>query len=57
MDAIGRYGGEEFCLMFPRTTLAEASNLAERIRIQVEVEAGDRVRTVSRLVITVSCGI
>jgi diguanylate cyclase (GGDEF)-like protein len=57
MDAIGRYGGEEFCLMFPRTTLAEASNLAERIRIQVEVEAGDRVRTASRLVITVSCGV
>ena len=24
-DTVGRYGGEEFCLMFPRTTLAEAS--------------------------------
>jgi diguanylate cyclase (GGDEF)-like protein len=56
-DTIGRYGGEEFCLMFPRTTLAEASNLAERLRVQVETEAGNRVRTVSRLVITVSCGI
>jgi diguanylate cyclase (GGDEF)-like protein len=56
-DTIGRYGGEEFCLMFPRTTLAEASNLAERLRVHVETEAGNRVRTVSRLVITVSCGI
>ena len=56
-DAVGRYGGEEFCLMFPRTTLAEASNLAERLRIQVEIEAGDRVRMASRLVITVSCGV
>jgi diguanylate cyclase (GGDEF)-like protein len=56
-DAIGRYGGEEFCLMFPRTTLAEASNLAERLRIQVEREAGDRVRAASRLVLTVSCGV
>ena len=56
-DAVGRYGGEEFCLMFPRTTLAEAPNLAERLRIQVEAEAGQRVRTASRLVITVSCGI
>jgi diguanylate cyclase (GGDEF)-like protein len=56
-DTVGRYGGEEFCLMFPRTTLAEAPNLAERIRIQVETEAGDRVRTASRLVITVSCGV
>ncbi|MGH7146575.1 MAG: diguanylate cyclase [Nitrospiraceae bacterium] len=56
-DAVGRYGGEEFCLLFPRTTLAEASNLAERLRIQVEREAGDRVRMASRLVITVSCGV
>jgi diguanylate cyclase (GGDEF)-like protein len=56
-DVLGRYGGEEFCLMFPRTTLAEAPNMAERLRIQVETEAGDRVRTVSRLVITVSCGV
>lgn len=56
-DVLGRYGGEEFCLMFPRTTLAEAPNMAERLRIQVAIEAGDRVRTVSRLVITVSCGV
>jgi diguanylate cyclase (GGDEF)-like protein len=56
-DIVGRYGGEEFCLMFPRTTLAEAPNLAERLRIQVETEAGGRVRTASHLVITVSCGI
>jgi diguanylate cyclase (GGDEF)-like protein len=55
-DTLGRYGGEEFCLMFPRTLLAEAPDLAERLRIQVETEAGDRVRTASRLVITVSCG-
>jgi diguanylate cyclase (GGDEF)-like protein len=56
-DTVGRYGGEEFCLMFPRTTLAEAPDLAERLRIQIETEAGDRVRAASRLVITVSCGI
>jgi diguanylate cyclase len=57
VDTIGRYGGEEFCLMFPRTTLAEAADLAERLRIRVETEAGVRVRTASCLVITVSCGI
>lgn len=56
-DVIGRYGGEEFCLMFPRTTLHEASSLAERLRVHVEAEAGERVRTVPRLAITVSCGI
>jgi len=43
--------------MFPRTTLKEAPNLAERLRIRVETEAGDRVRTASRMVITVSCGV
>ena len=56
-DIVGRYGGEEFCLMFPRTKLAEAPNLAERLRIRVETEAGNRVRMESRLVITVSCGL
>jgi len=56
-DIVGRYGGEEFCLMFPHTTLAEATNLAERIRSRVEVEAGDRMRMAPDLVITLSCGV
>jgi len=56
-DLLGRYGGEEFCFIFPRTTLAEATNLAERLRVQVETEAGVRLRTASNLVITVSCGV
>ena len=43
--------------MFPRTKLAEAAVLAERLRIRVETEAGVRMRMASRLVITVSCGI
>jgi diguanylate cyclase len=57
MDTIGRYGGEEFCMMFPRTKLAEAAELAERLRIRVASEAGVRMRMASRLVITVSCGV
>ncbi len=56
-DTLGRYGGKEFCLLFPGTTLAEAANLAERLRIRVETEAGDRMRITSRLVITVSFGV
>src|SRR3972149_4536934 len=43
--------------MFPRTTLAEAADLAERLRIRVETEAGDRMRMAFSLVITVSCGV
>ncbi len=57
MDTIGRYGGEEFCLMFPHTKRTEAADLGERLRIRVETEAGVRVRAASGLAITVSCGI
>lgn len=57
VDTIGRCGGEEFSLMFQHTALSEATDLAERLRIRVEAEAGVRVRTASGLVITVSCGI
>jgi diguanylate cyclase len=56
-DIVGRYGGEEFCLVFPHTTLAEAAEMAERLRIRIETEAGNRVRTSFRLTMTVSCGI
>jgi diguanylate cyclase len=56
-DTVGRYGGEEFCLMFPRTALAEATALAERLRIRVGTEAGSRLRMVSGLTLTVSLGV
>lgn len=56
-DTVGRYGGEEFCLMFPGTTLSEASDLAERLRVRVGGEAGARVRMASGLVLTVSIGV
>ncbi len=56
-DTVGRYGGEEFCLMFPNTTITEASDLAERLRIRIGTEASDRMRMVSGLAITVSIGV
>lgn len=56
-DIVGRYGGEEFCLVLPRTTLAEAAEMTERLRIHIEKEAGSRVRTSFKLMMTVSCGI
>jgi diguanylate cyclase (GGDEF)-like protein len=34
-DYLARYGGEEFVMMLPRTTLEEATTLAERIRTSV----------------------
>lgn len=56
-DLVGRYGGEEFCLIFPNTSLREAGDLADRLRIRVEDEAGQGVRTVADLTITISCGV
>lgn len=38
-DMFGRYGGEEFLLIFPATTLLPALNTCERIRAQVESHA------------------
>jgi diguanylate cyclase (GGDEF)-like protein len=38
-DVFGRYGGEEFLLIFPGTSLLPALNTCERIRAQVESHA------------------
>jgi len=35
LDVIGRYGGEEFMLVFPKTKLATATDIVERIRQHV----------------------
>ena len=35
-DAIGRYGGDEFLLLFPETNLAGAVAVAEKMRRQIE---------------------
>ena len=35
-DSFGRYGGEEFLLMLPQTSLDEAIVLTERVRVSIE---------------------
>jgi diguanylate cyclase (GGDEF)-like protein len=35
-DSFGRYGGEEFLLILPETSLGEAAMLVERIRVCIE---------------------
>jgi diguanylate cyclase (GGDEF)-like protein len=34
-DLVGRFGGEEFCVMLPRSSSAEATEVAERLRCAV----------------------
>ena len=36
MDVVARYGGEEFCVLIRHGTIAQAAELAERIRIAIE---------------------
>jgi diguanylate cyclase (GGDEF)-like protein len=35
-DGLGRYGGEEFLLVFPETTMAGAAEVAEKLRRRIE---------------------
>jgi diguanylate cyclase (GGDEF)-like protein/putative nucleotidyltransferase with HDIG domain/PAS domain S-box-containing protein len=34
-DFVGRYGGEEFCLLLPRTSLRAAAAIAEKLRLRI----------------------
>jgi diguanylate cyclase (GGDEF)-like protein len=52
-DLAGRYGGEEFCVLLPNTTLGAALEVAERLRATV---AARRLGAVAP-VVTVSIGV
>jgi two-component system cell cycle response regulator len=54
-DTVGRYGGEEFLIIFEKASLDVARDLAERIRIRV---LGDPfIEDSMRLYVTVSLGV
>jgi diguanylate cyclase (GGDEF)-like protein len=42
-DVVARWGGEEFCVVLPRTELAEARSLAERLKGQIAASTMPRV--------------
>lgn len=55
-DIVGRYGGEEFCIVMPHTNFAGGSQAAERCRLRVQ-ESGLRVDSGDVLKVTVSLGV
>jgi diguanylate cyclase len=54
-DIVGRYGGEEFLIIFECATLDVARDLAERIRIRVL--ADPFIENGEQLFVTVSLGV
>jgi diguanylate cyclase (GGDEF)-like protein len=36
VDIFGRYGGDEFLALLPETTLAQATSIAERVRVEIQ---------------------
>ena len=54
-DSIGRYGGEEFLVVFPKCEVASAVAISERIRRSI---SGATVRTeTEEILVTASIGI
>lgn len=54
-DIVGRYGGEEFCILLPGLNREQTRVIAERIRIAVEQESA--IRFASTLRFTASFGV
>jgi diguanylate cyclase (GGDEF)-like protein len=56
-DLLGRYGGEEFCIVLPDASLEQALVIAERLRAEVEANAGSAVRHLADVKVTMSFGV
>ncbi len=56
-DIIGRYGGEEFCVILPDADQTRAIEIAERMCQKVETESGEKIRSTSNISITSSFGV
>ena len=54
-DLVGRYGGEEFCVLLPNTPLARALEIAQRIRVAIQEGGGAKFSTPMR--VTASLGV
>ena len=56
-DIIGRYGGEEFCILLPGQGPEGTAIAAERLRLAIEARASQSVRTTGDNRITMSFGV
>lgn len=56
-DVASRYGGEEFCILLPQTSLEEAVTIAERIKRRIERTHFPHGKTQPLGAVTVSIGV
>jgi len=56
-DICGRYGGEEFCALMEGLSPFEAFGIAERVRANIESQAGLGINNGADLVVTASLGL
>ena len=56
-DFVGRYGGEEFCVMLPGGSLEQARDVAERLREDIETNLGNALRDHPGVRVTMSFGV
>lgn len=56
-DLLARYGGEEFCILLGNTPIEVALSIAERLREEIETQAGKSIRNSQELKVTSSFGV
>jgi diguanylate cyclase (GGDEF)-like protein len=56
-DVLGRYGGEEFCVVLPGLSVSDALAVAERMRADIHANASSAIRGTAVSTITASFGV